>query len=187
MNRSLDHRSARLPDSHPVPLVIGIGSPHGNDQVGWEVIEQLTAQADNRCLGEFRKAAVPHDVLDWLVAERSVHIVDALVSEADEPIRLTIAPDPHGSLQASFRDADDIEHNCAFPNLPSNSSHHFDLLSVLQLAHALGKLPNQLVLWAIPIGQATDDWNSQAFHQHRVADNLVKVCLQRIRGELGPC
>ena len=185
MNRALEHSSAHLPDSRSLPLIIGIGSPHGNDQVGWEVIEQLTSHADSCRLGEFRKAAVPHDLLDWIVAERTVHIVDALASDASEPLRLTIAHDSHGSLQASFRDEEDIEHYCAFPRLQSNSTHHFDLLSVLQLAHALGNLPKQLVLWAVPIGQANCGSSSRPRPEQRSVEYLVRGGLQRIRRELG--
>lgn len=184
MNRALKGSSAHLPSVRSLPLIIGIGSPHGNDQVGWEVIEQLTSQADSCRLGEFRKAAVPHDVLDWLAAERAVHIVDALASEANEPLRLTIAHDLQGSLQACFQDEKGIQRNCAFPNVQSNSTHQFDLLSVLQLADALGNLPPQLVLWAIPIGQTNGSLSSPARAEQRSVENVAKVCLQRIRHEL---
>lgn len=185
MNRTYGHSTSHLPASRSLPLIIGIGSPHGNDQIGWKVIEQLTSQANSCWLGEFRKAAVPHDLLDWLAAERPVHIVDALASDANAPLRLTIAYDAQGSLQASFQDEEDIERNCVFPHLQSNSTHHFDLLSVLQLANALGNLPTQLVLWAIPTGQTNYESSSQARPDPRSVEYMVDICLQRILRELG--
>ena len=61
-------------DGTPLPaVVVGIGSPHGQDVAGWEVIDALERWLRSAGGGQslarvsIQKAVVPHDVLDWLV------------------------------------------------------------------------------------------------------------------------
>ena len=61
--------------THPRPFVVGLGSPHGDDQAGWLVVEKLHAwgweQADARNLSQ------PVDLLDWLPTDRRLLMCDA--------------------------------------------------------------------------------------------------------------
>lgn len=131
-------------------LVVGIGSPHGDDQAGWEVIKQLS----DRLVGDFtfRKASVPHDILDWLHSELNLHIVDASLDSEPGVRRHAIRQQPDPSVQINQLQplsADFAE--MTFPDVRSSSSHQLDLLSVLKLASTLGKLPNQFLLWTVSI------------------------------------
>lgn len=138
-------------------VVIGIGSPYGDDAAGWQVIDRLAEQwpvSDGPARESvfLHKASVPHDVLDWLNQPIPAHIVDA--SEDDVPAvrRFSVEPRDHAPLRVEHSDghrADMAE--VAFPNVRSQSTHQFDLMNVLQLASALGRLAGPLALWTVSI------------------------------------
>jgi len=166
-----------LPTSLPT-LVVGIGSPHGDDQAGWEVIKQLS----DRLVGDFtfRKASVPHDILDWLHSELNVHIVDACFDSEPGVRRHVIRQQPDPSVQVNQRQpwsADFAE--MAFPDVRSSSSHQLDLLSVLKLASTLGKLPNQFILWTVSIELSCKNDGMGSGTASRVSE-----CARQIANEL---
>lgn len=196
-----EHNSAHN-DSNIAPqtlYVIGIGSPHGEDIAGWEVIKQLKTKlpgvAGNVVTSErssiartdaieLRTASVPHDMLDWLDPHSPMHIVDARLGgkrllgrfavrqqEKSTELELVAASD-NGTPTHCMKFSEIAE------NLRSGSTHQFDLLSVLQLSATLGKLPKQLTLWTVPImssefGCVSDETNA-AIHE----------CAQQIAKEL---
>ncbi|MCY2977802.1 MAG: hypothetical protein NTU79_03950 [Planctomycetota bacterium] len=159
-------------------LVVGIGSPHGDDQAGWEVIKQLS----DRFTGEFtfRKASVPHDILDWLHSELNLHIVDASLDSEPGVRRHAIHQQPDQTLQINQLQpwsADFAE--MTFPDVRSSSSHQLDLLSVLKLASTLGKLPNQFTLWTVSIELSCKNDGMGTGTASRVSE-----CARRIANEL---
>jgi hydrogenase maturation protease len=170
-------RASIVPQSLPT-LVVGIGSPHGDDQAGWEVVKQLS----DRLMAEFtfRKASVPHAILDWLHSELNVHIVDASLDSEPGVRRYSIRPQPDQSLQITQRqtvNADFVE--MAFPDVRSSSSHQLGLVSVLQLASTLGKLPSQFTLWTVSI--------DQSYKNDGMAPgtaSLVSECARQIESEM---
>ena len=186
-----------MTDSTPAPLpgnpsafqrvlIVGIGSPHGEDRAGWNVIEQV-AELLSPCAGiELRQAVVPHDILDWLKPDTTTHMVDASLLDSSSAVhhsrveRLEITGDSQNPLQVALIDAcspSTIE--VAFSTLRSNSTHQLDLLSVLELAAALNRLPPRLVLWTIPINPTTQEHElSSTTAEHVVA------CAQCIVEEL---
>lgn len=172
----------RFTKSCDLCLVIGIGSPHGDDRAGWEVIERLEEldleQFEKPIL--LRKAAVPHDLFDWLHRDTQTHIIDACRSTAANVQRHEIDQDDSGGLHltsAASKTSTNI--GAAFEILQSGSSHQFDLLSTLQLAAALGNLPPRIILWTIPmVTPAKRDGLSAATLGH------VVDCAARIRREL---
>jgi len=112
-------------------LVVGIGSAHGDDQAGWLLIDALLLR--NRTSVPLRKAAVPHDMIDWLDDCKSLHIVDACDSE-DAVRRFDLS---NGNVTTNT-------------NTRCGSSHQMGVGDVMQLARSLGRLPEQVILWAIP-------------------------------------
>lgn len=118
------------------PLVIGVGSPHGDDVAGWEAVSLLRELHPTQA--EYHKAAVPHDLIDWIIPDRPLHLIDGLHAEIEhwqchQITNLTSDTTPF------------------ITNLASASSHQIDLLAVLKLAESLQRLPAQLWLWTIPI------------------------------------
>lgn len=152
MNSATEVRLApAMPRPSPPPLVIGVGSPHGEDRAGWEVVDRLGAMDLNCSPACFHKAAVPHDALDWFDPHTTTHVVDAMASRSDRLLRFEIVCSPLGELQTLLTDQANSQQSVAFPALRSHSTHQFDLRSVLELAATLNLLPHSVVLWAIPI------------------------------------
>lgn len=137
-------------------LVVGIGSPHGDDQAGWKVVEQLKVR---RVSGvEFQLATVPHDMVDWLGGVAEMHIVDGCSSGSEEDsVRRfdfgdhwlsdrsnssCVGPTPCLPTGATL--------DRVFSKFRSAGSHQIDILTVLELAKCLKLLPHRVVLWAIP-------------------------------------
>jgi len=157
-------------------MVVGVGSPHGDDRAGWDVIEQLQGLQ----LKDFslRKAAVPHDLLDWIAGVDALHIIDSCTSET-RPVNLQ-----RFELQAAQADSDGgskwiPSRQCSSgvvvsvePNLTLRSagSHRIDVMTVLDLAHCLNQLPRSVILWAIP-GQ-----------RFRPGESISESCKQSIQG-----
>lgn len=134
-------------------VVIGVGSPHGDDRAGWEVIEGL--QAESLPWVELLKAAVPHDILDWLQPVGRLRIVDACQSSEGLGCYRVVA-DEQGALQIFGMESEQkmpqemLVAGTAL-QLRSGSTHQLDLWSVLQLAGALRCLPPDIQLWTIPV------------------------------------
>ncbi|MCA9131848.1 MAG: hypothetical protein KDA45_01780 [Planctomycetales bacterium] len=178
---SHSHRpvTARLRPLMERTLIIGLGSPHGNDRVGWDAIDLLDEEfAEEETIACY-KAAVPHDILDWLDNATPTHLIDACSGPQAAGLRLEITRDALGGLQALCSDADGTCHEVVFPKLRSTSSHQFDLQSTLELASALDTLPRRLILWTIPIPSAIVEGKVQP-----EVEQLTSACVQRLALEL---
>ena len=135
----------------PETLVVGIGSPHGDDTAGWNVVDQL-----GQCIESpvnLRKAASPHDLLDWLAEVEYLHVVDACqavvgvqsvdLSADHDGVACPMLVRQHIDLTTTRESAGMLpETRCLY-------THQLDLLQVLDLAKALDRLPSHVTLWAI--------------------------------------
>ena len=119
-------------------LIVGIGSPHGDDQIGWRVADSLRAVASPAV--EVREASTPSQLLDWLDGVDRLIVCDACQA------RRQMAAEPAG-------DALRI-HRWQWPTLQvsmlrSAGSHSFGLPQVLQLAERLGSLPSDVTVFGV--------------------------------------
>jgi len=116
----------------PTSLLVGIGSPHGDDRLGWEVAERVAQRAGNslvvRCL---RTPAALFDLLDGI---DTLEICDAV----------SIAP-PAEAVYCWTWPTLEIE-RVAF-----RGSHDLSLPAVLEIAEQLGQLPGCVRIWGVPI------------------------------------
>ena len=153
--------------------IIGIGSPHGDDRAGWAVADTieslLTADPDTlRRLLDIRKATVPHQILDWLAVDSEVHLVDASLDDDARVRRIAIgAADLHRSPPIALK------------TQRSESTHHMDVLETLKLAAALGRFPNELILWTISITEYR-----RASEMSQPVELLVQRCAQQMIDEI---
>jgi len=114
-------------------LVVGIGSPHGNDQLGWLVIDAL-AEAGLEETVQLLKLDALHQLLPALEGVEVLLIVDAVVSGA--------------TLGILHRfDESQIEGDGVV-----SSSHTIDLTTLLDTAKALGWQPERLRLYGVEVG-----------------------------------
>ncbi len=161
-------------------LVIGVGSPHGDDRAGWEVADKLSSRYRELTYERIRvrKASVPHDMLDWLECDTKTHIVDACQSSARCIQRFEVLANEVGCIRLITEAGTGTHIESQFATFRSGSSHQIDLISTLRLASTLGTLPQRLVLWAIP---ALDMGYSACLHAETL--DHVAECVKRILQE----
>lgn len=146
------------------PMVIGLGSHHGDDQAGWLIVEKLRALGyPAECL---RNVSQSVDVLDDLHSEGGLLVCDA--AESDQP---------PGTIHHWHWPAPGLS------SLRCSSTHDLGLVNVLELATTLnnGRTP-RVEIWAVE-GQ---NWTpgsppNAAVHQAatRVAQAIWSLFLSR--------
>src|SRR5690348_15076586 len=111
-------------------LLVGLGSPHGDDAVGWRIAEMVAAAEMPGLV--VRRASSPLDILDWLDGIDRLVVCDACDS-----------PNAVGTL-----------YDWGWPSLAiaprsSNNSHAIGLIEALKLAEQLGRLPSDVRIYAV--------------------------------------
>lgn len=114
-------------------LFVGLGSPHGDDQIGWLVVDEVA-----RLLGDLtcRKAASPAELFDWLYPCGCLEICDAIKS-----------PDPVGTIRSWTWPAQDLG-EIAFVG-----THDVSLVAMLQLSEQMGRLPSSVRIWGVAVSE----------------------------------
>lgn len=120
-------------------LIIGIGSPFGDDRAGWAVIEGLQAASPPATLKLLSLDRPGPELIELMQSQGRVTLIDALLTE-DYPPGQCMALTPAQLAQAN-----------------STSSHGFGLAQTLSLARALNQLPEDLQLLTITIKQTSVD------------------------------
>ncbi len=115
-------------------LVVGLGSHHGDDQVGWRVAERLAELGDVDC--QVKLGRTPSELLTWLhegVCDRLV-LCDAC-NGAGAP----------GSVHRWRWPSDVLALETC------RSSHDLSLVEVLALAARLNRLPKYVWIWGVEL------------------------------------
>jgi len=129
--------------------IIGIGSPHGDDIVAWNIIDAL-ATSEYLCgkITLIKCDRTPFDFWGRIPNDSEVIIIDAILidheSEAVSPGRVHCFELIEGECRL------DIAIN------QINSSHLIDTLSAIKLAQQIEELPELVEIWAIEIYQPKD-------------------------------
>jgi hydrogenase maturation protease len=143
-------------------VVIGIGSHHGDDQAGWQVVEGLERHGPPSVL--FRKVATPIDLIEWLDHGAGVHLVDAAAG-LDTPVQ-----------RLRYACPDDRER---IASLPPNGTHGFSVDRALKLAESLERPTDHVQLWLcagesfLPFAEITER-----------ADQAIRQCVKLLCREL---
>lgn len=117
-------------------LVVGIGSPHGDDRAGWETVRSLAQLLGETTERMIRTAASPADLLDWLVGVRQLHVCDACRTRS--PMGTV-----HRWIWAAETGVRESIGQC------HSSSHQIGVAAALELAETLGILPPEVIVWGI--------------------------------------
>ena len=169
-------------------MVAGLGSPNGDDQAGWRVIDLLTTQIAEVC--QLRQAKVPHELIDWIGDIDELHVVDACLADDDQSnvSKYQLASDDHEVwLRRTVADrgtttggaVGDKRDRAKLTRLRSNSSHLIDFASVMQLARQLNKLPSSVTVWTVPGRDFGPSGSVQPDCQIKIAE-----CAEAIAGEI---
>lgn len=143
-------------ECEPVRRVICLGSPQGADALAWLLADALEVRlADDSACGdvEIVRCASPAQMAGLFAGTDAVSILDA------------VAQLPAGTLRVLTPEA--LEDHCA------RSSHGVGLVTVLELARALGDLPVSVTIIGLGVG------DSGADPQPLVAQFLPEI-LQRL-------
>lgn len=141
-------------NAHVSTVVIGIGSPHGDDQFGWAVVDALRSclhgkHAGNELSGHaagisqrtlsLRKINNPIDLISELESYQKVIVVDACIGlPRSEPFRKL--------AYADLTDRSFLE------EMPGRGTHEIGVGLTLRMSQSLKKPLNHVVLW---IGSGT--------------------------------
>ena len=118
-------------EAEPTDVVLGIGSTHGDDQLGWAVIDKLSRSETRAVL---RKIRHPIDILPWLESSAQVHVVDAAIGLPDvASIQRLDFVNPH--------------HRSRIQEISFAGTHDAGLYPALMMASALGMRTDQVVIW----------------------------------------
>ncbi|HVV99967.1 MAG TPA: hydrogenase maturation protease [Planctomycetaceae bacterium] len=111
-------------------LIVGLGSPHGDDAAGWHVVDEIARIAPAE---RVRRMAHPADLLDLLSDVDELIVCDACRGP-DRPgtVRTWTLPLPEEFVRHTPR-----------------NSHELGLVEVLRLAEQLGDLPAKVGVWTI--------------------------------------
>jgi hydrogenase maturation protease len=111
-------------------LVVGLGSPYGDDQVGWRLADAVRQRNAQEVAVRHARSAL--ELLDWLGGVERLVICDACQGAG-----------PVGSWRHWRWPSADLQ------PLQSLGSHDLGLASVLALAETLGRLPREVKIWAV--------------------------------------
>lgn len=112
-------------------IVVGLGSPHGDDQIGWKVAEAIADRVGPPI--EVRNLTVPIDLAAAIEGFDRVIVIDACRDdEAHLPMHRWEWPSPEiGWIRAS-------------------GTHAIGLPESLKMIERLGRLPGEVIVWGIP-------------------------------------
>jgi hydrogenase maturation protease len=113
----------------PRTTLVGLGSFHGDDRAGWEVVERLARERDSLTCKVLRS---PGELLDVLEGAERLVICDACAPN--------VSP---GSVHCWHWPADE------FLCRRASGSHDLPLADALRLAEQLGRLPPSVMVWGI--------------------------------------
>lgn len=130
-------------------LVVGIGSPHGDDAIGWIITQELSRSLpharsiDPIGRAAFRELRTPLDLVDWLDKPKG----------DDRPARLVVidavvSPMPVGHLQVW------VWPKIGWEMRRASGSHDIPLADALAIAERLGRLPPRVEILGINVGDA---------------------------------
>jgi len=151
--------------------IIGIGSPFGDDRLGWVAVETLQRSAVLAAAGG---GSVTFAVLDRPGALLLAHWHDADCVIVVDAVRSGAPPGTHHRLEAG-----------EWAVTESVSSHGFGLASALELARALDDLPPHLVLHGIEIDPSNTGF-SLSEPVLRALSGLVRAIAREARAWAAP-
>ena len=142
-------------------LIIGLGSPHGDDRVGWEVIHALGHVGAQSPSVIISVVSQPWDLLDHFQSQDLAILVDACVTGQ-----------PPGTIIEV--DVDDLKQ---YPRSRS-SSHGSTVPAAIEMAVALGTCPKRLVILGIEVAAWKPDSPLTPAVEHaipRAAERIVHL------------
>lgn len=112
-------------------LIVGLGSPHGDDQAGWLAIDALSQRDAFR--GTLRKAADPTELFSWMTIDLDLTLIDACERREQSAGTIRRWEWPNVRLE---RDS-------------LRTTHGISLSEILETTFRLGTGPSRATIWTI--------------------------------------
>lgn len=139
--------------------VLGIGSPHGDDQAAWRLVERLRNRKErNASMASLSDASQLLDFLDH--CDRLI-IVDACAG-GGSPGTITRLEWPDARIEAWH----------------SHSTHGMSVAYALQLAEKLGLLPLKVVLFGIELSQCQQVGSPSEIVEKAISELVEQILLE---------
>ena len=142
--------------------ILGVGSPHGDDRAGWEVIEALRASG---LLAQPAADAITAECVDRPGSRLIPRLAGADVVVVVDAMR---GGSPPGTVRKLA-----LEETESAPE--TFSCHGFGPGAALALARALGALPSRLAVFGIELGQLTPGEGLSAPVQASIPEAVRRV------------
>jgi hydrogenase maturation protease len=145
-----------MPETVRPRLILGLGSPHGDDVAGWLTIDALHRHGVPRSAA--RRVSDPTDLWNWVMLETDLLLIDACTGTG-----------PVGTLR---------KHDWPQMVLPSHgprNSHRFPLGEALALGRTLQLCPATVTVWTI---------EGQRFDPEMTPDAAVAAAAERLAESL---
>jgi len=143
-------------------LIVGLGSPHGDDQLGWVVVDRLRPRLAAGITAD--KVHGGLELLDALGGHHAAIVIDA-AAPAGRP----------GTIRSFAWPAPELA-RCALW-----STHGLGLVQALQLAETLGRLPQRVRIYTIE-AQDTSPGAPLSGNVARRLDAVVEAVLVDVTG-----
>lgn len=159
-----------FPAPDPTPLtILGLGSPWGDDRVGWDVADRLARLLPPTRASIIKLDRPGVDLLRQIAGRACVLLIDAAVINNAETPSANISDRPNMATTGAAPSGSESERRMAGrlhclpvsellaghgPSLRLASSHGFGLVESLGLGQALGVLPPELRLYLVTINAA---------------------------------
>lgn len=115
-------------------MVAGVGSPHGDDQIGWWIVEMLRRRPDLPARAV--TVSEPLELVEYAKNCQRLVIIDGCHTGA-----------PAGTVTRLKWPDSRIEHRHA------HSTHSVGIWSALRLAESMGQLPETIEIFGIEVGK----------------------------------
>ena len=154
-------------------IVVGVGSPFGDDSLGWEVVRQLRLNPKIQSLSTLD--VVIHcadrpgiDLLNIINQTNTALIIDAALSEF-----------PPGTI--TRLENEDID---SILKLNNYSTHDFGVLQTIALGKALDQLPKRIIIMGITVGNENivqDDFGNKKIALSQVHMNyFINIIIEEL-------
>lgn len=153
--RSASRATARL-------LVAGLGSPHGDDQAGWIVVDRIRPWLPTGMSA--RKLATPLELVELVDGWQRLVVIDA-AQLGEQPGALRHFRWPFTALTGSVK----------------HGTHGLGLVEALRLAEALGCLPAQIDLYTVEARDVSAGQGISLAVRDRIGE-LADIIRHSIRG-----
>ena len=139
-------------------IIIGIGSPYGADQLGWQVVDQLKTRQAVLSKPNIRLETCDRPgtlLLDYMKGVQKAILIDAI----------------EGGTSGNMRMVDKQE---LLDEATPHSSHQLGVAEAILLGEKLHLLPQEMVLLGVETGGLSQRYHLSMEVINRVADSVVQ-------------